>query len=575
MLYLAQGRFQSKGHRAVEEAQADLPLGERLRPPDRYRWLQMLPPSLKKAIGLLVIVSLTAPLPVGASGPDYAVPRRLALPWPCGQGHRITWGPQEHWAHGKATGIAFDFSMDEGTPLFAPADGMAYFLRDERPLETNLGNYVEVVIEGDWLVRLAHLRDPQSGERPVRAGEIIGHSGRSGVSTPHLHLELLVKGSTGWARPDVGHVKRFFGRPMADFATDAIITNDGCPAQLSLDGRLRPTQSLPRPGAPVRLIVPLRNEGLEPTVLSTVQVCLRDPLGGQFVAEAEGEWSLAGKAARSIVVGVQPNLAGTWRATQVTCQAEGAAFRLAADGAFAVAPSAIKLVSMTWPPTVEVGDRIALEAWIENRGDQDLVLDDVQISGIRPDGVPWSASVGREVVASAGDAHHLTLLSSTVPQRVGDWQIGRMGFQQDGHVFFFARLDETFMVVGPELAIDRLAAYASPKTLDVFLIMANIGTDWAAPDRVEAWGWNPDGEHCFTLSNRQIAPLASGQSALIQLKTPLEATGGTWRLVEVGYWIQGQYYPMSLPGQPAVVVEPSIPRDAEEEGSSDGHRVSQ
>ena len=102
--------------------------------------------------------------------------------------------------------------MEESTPLFAPGDGMAYFLRDERLFETNLGNYVEVVIEGDWLVRLAHLRDPQSGERPVRAGELIGHSGDTGVPVPHLHLEVLVRRDTSWVRPDISRMERFFGR---------------------------------------------------------------------------------------------------------------------------------------------------------------------------------------------------------------------------------------------------------------------------------------------------------------------------------------------------------------------------
>ncbi len=531
--------------------------------PGRRCFLQMSPSSRKRLIGLVIVLALVTPSPVGAAGPAYALPGSFALPWPCSQGHRVTWEPAAHWSHGKATGIAFDFAMDEGTPLFAPADGMAYFLRDERLFETNLGNYVEVVIEGDWLVRLAHLRDPQSGERPVRAGELIGHSGSTGVPLPHLHLELLVRSDTSWVRPDISRVERFFGRAMAEFVKDAIITNDACPAQLALDGPLRPTQELTPPGAPDYLVVPLRNEGLEPTLLKTVQVSLYAPSGAHLVAEARGEWPLAGKTSCKVVVPVRPNLAGTWRIGQVTCQTEETTFGLAADGAFTVAPSAIRLVGVVSPPTVDVGGRIALEVWIENRGDRDLVLDDVRVEGIQPDSVPWSASVGRKVVASAGGLTHLLLVSSTVPQRAGEWRIDRMGLEQDDHLFFFAQLDQGFAVVGPELVIDRLGAYVSPEALDVFLIIANVGTRTASPDSVEAWGWKPDPQHCFTLANREITPLAPGESALIQLHTHPAETKGTLKLVEVGYWIRGHYYRMSLPGQPSLAVELCSVADAE------------
>lgn len=379
----------------------------------------MSPSLLNRLVAPLVLLGLLTPAPVGAAGPDYGVPGRFALPWACGQGHRITWDAAGHWAHGKATGVAFDFAMDEGNPLFAPADGVAYFLEDERPLDTNLGNCVELVVARDWLVRLAHLRDPQSGERRVRAGELVGYSGSSGVSTPHLHLEVLVRGDRGWVRPDLSHMERFFGRPVADFVEDAIITNDGCSAQLALEGAVRPVQEVTQLGETVDLVVPLRNEGLEPTVLNVVQVALCAPSGAQLVAEERGEWRLDGKGACSVVVRAHPNLAGRWRVEQVTCQAEGASFGILADGALEVAPSAIKLVGVTCAPTLEVGAPLVLEAWVENPGDQDLVLGDIRAGGIRPGGAPWSASVGHQVAVSAGGVVRRDLVSSTVATERG------------------------------------------------------------------------------------------------------------------------------------------------------------
>ena len=132
-----------------------------LRPYSRVAWI------------LLALLSLAVSTPVLAGEPNYAVPGRLALPWPCGEAYEVTWGPEGHWAHGKATGIAFDFSLPSGTPLFAPANGMACSLLDERFLETNLGPRVEIVVSDDWLVRLAHLRDPQSGGREVLRARLI------------------------------------------------------------------------------------------------------------------------------------------------------------------------------------------------------------------------------------------------------------------------------------------------------------------------------------------------------------------------------------------------------------------
>jgi hypothetical protein len=56
--------------------------------------------------------------PAGSqAGPSAATPAGFSLPWACGQGNRLTWGPEDHWAAAKATGLAYDFSLPVGVPL--------------------------------------------------------------------------------------------------------------------------------------------------------------------------------------------------------------------------------------------------------------------------------------------------------------------------------------------------------------------------------------------------------------------------------------------------------------------------
>ena len=501
-------------------------------------------------------------MPALAAGPDYDVPGRFALPWACGEGYRITWDPVGHWAHGKAKGIAYDFSMQEGTPLFAPVSGMAYFLLDERPFETNFGHYVEIVSEeGDWLVRLAHLCEAQSGERFVRAGELVGYSGSSGVPVEHLHLEVLVRQESGayqgssWVCPDLDRLGRFFGLPMTDFVEGAIITNDGCPAQVLLDGEVRPLRKSTRLGEPVELVVPLRNDGLEPVTLDTVQVSLSTPAGDTIVAEARGKWSLDNKSACTARVSVQPTVAGEWSVGRITYEAGGVAYGLPAQGVLLVGPSPLRLVHVSTPSTVlDVGNRIVLDVRIENTGNDAIELDDLYVKGVSSTGLPWFASVGHGNALPAKSADEFTLYSLTVPQSVGLWRIQQIGYRREDEVFFFDRVDRSFTVVGPELVANDVKVYASPKTLNIFLNLTNIGTRVALPDAIEVWGWKPDGEHYFSAVNRCVAPLAPNESALIQLEVPLDEAEGVWRLVEAGYWIHGDYYRIAFPGQPAISV---------------------
>jgi hypothetical protein len=513
---------------------------------------------------LIVLASTAAPAGLVAKDPAYDVPARLALPWACGAGYVVTWEPEGHWAERKATGLAYDFSMPEGTPLYSPGHGHIYYLRDERPFDTNLGNYVEIIIDNDWLVRLAHLRDVQTGEGPVRAGEFIGYSGRSGVPSAHLHMELFVRDGERWVAPSREELDELFRLPVADFVEGAVVTNDGCPAQVVMDGEVRPSASTVPLGEAVELVVPLRNDGLEPITLDTLQVSLSAPEGDPLVAHVEGEWFLDAKGQAEVSLWVRPPRAGEWAVGRITCGAGETAFGLSAAGTLVVEPSALRLVGIRVPPEVSIGERIGLEAWVENSGDDPLHVEGLEVWGLQPDGLPWTAATDSGGAIDPGEVRCFTLEGVTVPERVGAWQITHVGYR-DAHVgpaedaLLFAAAGQSFHVVGPELRAESLNTTLEAGILRIALQLVNVGTETAVADRVEVWGWKPDGEEAFTLE-APVEALAPGESVRVRLEAPLGTEEGLWRLVEAGYWRDGTYMRVRLPEQPTVaMVSPGAP----------------
>ncbi|HNY65827.1 MAG TPA: M23 family metallopeptidase [Deltaproteobacteria bacterium] len=84
---------------------------------------------------------------------------------------------------------ALDFGAPEGSPVFAAGDGVVV----EAGRDRWAGNVVRIQHEGGLQTRYGHLRDSvvSSGLR-VRMGQVIAHSGSTGVSTgPHLHFEVI------------------------------------------------------------------------------------------------------------------------------------------------------------------------------------------------------------------------------------------------------------------------------------------------------------------------------------------------------------------------------------------------
>jgi hypothetical protein len=454
--------------------------------------------------------------------------------------------PQDHWANAKATGVAYDLALPEGTPVYAPADGLATFAKDTRPYETNLGHYVELATPDGWVIRLAHLRDAQTGQREVQTGDLLGHSGASGVSRAHLHLELLVSGGARLAAPDAAQIDSLFGLPIADYVEGAIIVNATCPPALTLVAPPRYARDVIPLGEAAQAVVSVRNDSLASCALQTVQLLLTGPDGSSLLAEAQGNWELASKATVEVTVPVRPNAAGVWTVRSVICLTTRGSCRLSTTRGLVVRPSPLQMEALTVPDALDAGARISLSVQIANAGGADRWVDDLVVEGVQPDGSPWLASAGHRLLIAARSTVVVELGSPTVPQSVGAWRTARLGYVEQSRTLYLASPTEAFDVQGPELRLDRVAVYRYERRLNVFVRLTNVGTRTATPDALELWGWLGGGDTALSLTSRTMAPLAPQASALMQLSTTLEQAAAV-QFVEGGYWIAGQYYRMALP----------------------------
>lgn len=508
---------------------------------------------------LVLLATLLLPLAVYAEGADYGVPADFVLPWACGESYRVTWEPEGHWETGKATGIAWDLGMPEGIALYAPFSGRAYFRTDLRPLETTYGHYVDIIDEtGNWLVRLAHLRDPQSGERFVRTGEPIGHSGVSGVTEAHLHLELLVRQGSEWVRPDLDRLREVYGLSRYELVEGAYIGRDGCLIPVEIAGQVTPSIQPAKLGETVELVVPLINQSAAPFRLDVLQVSLYSLDGDSHVAEAEGNWILGTGERLDVRVPALPDSSGTWFVGRVSWHSDQGAAGVPARGQLDVGGAPLTLVSLTGPATsLQVGERMTLSLGVRNTSQDSLSLDGLVLEGLRPDGARWEAVSDRRVTLPPGAEAQVQVTAASPLQQVGDWQIQTLFYLQAGHRLVFARLTGDVTVEGPQLQISTFSLYSSGEMAYVLMQVKNVGTQLAAIDALEVWGWKPDGES-FEARLAGLAPVPAGQSALVQVQVPLEITEGLWRFVEGGYWLGGSYYAMSLPGQPVLAVRTPV-----------------
>lgn len=99
-------------------------------------------------------------------------------------------------AGAKYSHEGLDISMPEGTPIYAPWDGVVAW-SDNEP--TTYGNYIRVsgAYKADFFY--GHLRERLvQTQNSVKQGQLIAYSGNTGNSTgPHLHFEVRLKLANG------------------------------------------------------------------------------------------------------------------------------------------------------------------------------------------------------------------------------------------------------------------------------------------------------------------------------------------------------------------------------------------
>ncbi|MCQ0990454.1 peptidoglycan DD-metalloendopeptidase family protein [Jiella marina] len=106
-----------------------------------------------------------------------------------------TFGPRKHPIL-KTVRIhkGVDWAAPTGTPVLAAFDGTVSYAGDGK----GYGNFLKIDHGGGRVTHYAHLSrfaPAARPGRPVRAGEVVGYVGTTGLSTgPHLHFELFVDG---------------------------------------------------------------------------------------------------------------------------------------------------------------------------------------------------------------------------------------------------------------------------------------------------------------------------------------------------------------------------------------------
>ena len=86
-----------------------------------------------------------------------------------------------------------DLAAEEGTPVYAPTDGVVTVAE----MSKGYGNLVQLMVGGETVLRFGQLSaiDVEPGD-VVKPGDVIGKVGQSGVATgPHLHFEVLRNGN--------------------------------------------------------------------------------------------------------------------------------------------------------------------------------------------------------------------------------------------------------------------------------------------------------------------------------------------------------------------------------------------
>jgi len=108
---------------------------------------------------------------------------------------KISQGYEAHKANPiyttKPPAWGVDYAVPSGTPVKAICGGMVKLLLMDKGLSRGYGNCIVLGHKKGYETLYAHLSAFHviAGER-IKADQIIGYSGKTGTTGPHLHLEL-------------------------------------------------------------------------------------------------------------------------------------------------------------------------------------------------------------------------------------------------------------------------------------------------------------------------------------------------------------------------------------------------
>lgn len=170
--------------------------------------------------------------------PEVSVPFGCGLTFPVSQAH-------DTGSHRHNDVWAWDFRMPEGTPITAAKDGTVRMARGDSTegacseSAAAKSNYV-VIAHGQGL-ETQYLHLSRVLVRPgtqVRAGELIGYSGKTGWSCgPHLHFKVTQGGRGGWNNPSVPALIAGYGDPQANVLVTAPACGRNVPEVLHANRR--------------------------------------------------------------------------------------------------------------------------------------------------------------------------------------------------------------------------------------------------------------------------------------------------------------------------------------------------
>jgi murein DD-endopeptidase MepM/ murein hydrolase activator NlpD len=148
------------------------------------------------------------------------------FPFEHGSKHRVTQGYNGSFTHKGDNLYALDFDLDTGTPVFAARDGLVVEVKKNsnrggpQPMYNKDANFISVLHEDGTIGNYVHLRQNgalvAAGDE-VKAGQLIGYSGNTGVSSgPHLHFDVQVPTTEGKMRPLPVKFLNYDGTPIEE-----------------------------------------------------------------------------------------------------------------------------------------------------------------------------------------------------------------------------------------------------------------------------------------------------------------------------------------------------------------------